>query len=384
MKFFASIYLFAFLALFTSFSVNAANDDCLQHQCMAVMDAGSTGTRLHIFSYDFDKSKTPINIKELWAKKVKPGLATLEPTPAAMDYYLSTLFVDAPTVKMPAYFYATAGMRLLSQPKQRQLYDLVEKWFAKRPEWELKSAKTITGAEEGLYAWLVVNNQLGRLNSDDKGSVGVMDMGGASVQIVFPVEKTEGINNSDLVEIDLYGRHQKLFIHSFLGLGQTEVAHQYLDVASCFSNNYQLTDGLAAAGNANLCENEISHLINEVHRVSPLVQPVLTQNPVNNWYVLGGMAELAITKPFQFLDKRQFTNELLLDQANSLVCQQQWPNLIAQFPTNEYLYGYCLFPSYYYALMVEGYGIQAKQPINYLTSNQGGDWPLGVVLQQKG
>ncbi|MBA2711278.1 MAG: multidrug DMT transporter permease [Tatlockia sp.] len=382
MKFAAPIRLFAFLTLFISFAANAESLNCQQHQCMAVVDAGSTGTRLHVFEYDFDKTQTPINIKELWTKKIKPGLATLEPTQAAIDLYLSSLFLDAPTEKIPTYFYSTAGMRLLSQPKQKQVYNLVEKWFAKWPQWELRSAKTISGADEGLFAWLVVNHQLGKLNSDEKTPVGVMDMGGASVQIIFPVENTEGLNNSDLVEFELYGKHRKLFIHSFLGLGQTEVSHQYLDVASCFSNNYQLTDGLAAAGDAGTCEKEISLLINEVHRVNPLVQPVLAENPVNQWYVLGGMAELAQTKPFQF-EAKQFTNQSLLDQANSLVCQQQWPTLIAQYPSNDYLYGYCLFPSYYYALMVEGYGIQPNQLINYITSNQGGDWPLGVVLRQQ-
>jgi hypothetical protein len=383
MKFFSTIRFFAYLAIFASFTVNAATKDCQQYQCLAVVDAGSTGTRLHVYSYDFDKSKSPINIKELWTKKIKPGLASLEPNQGLMDVYLTTLFAGAPTENMPTNFYATAGMRLLSQPKQKQLYNVVQNWFAKQHQWQLRNAKTITGTEEGLYAWLVINHQLGRLNSDDKSSVGVMDMGGASVQIIFPVEKTEGLNNSDLVEFDLYGRHRKLFIHSFLGLGQTEVAHQYLDVPSCFVNDYKLPDGLAAAGDAYSCVKEVSLLINDVHRVNPIVQPALDQNPVNNWYVFGGMAEMAQTKPFQF-EGKQFTNESLLEQANSLVCQQQWPALSNQYASNEYLYGYCLFPSYYYSLMVEGYGIQAKQAINYIPSTQGGDWPLGVVLSQKG
>lgn len=382
MNFINPIRMFSFLVFFVSFSVNAADLNCQQHQCLAVVDAGSTGSRLHIFVFDRDQNKTPTNIKELWTKKVKPGLAMLELNQATMDSYLSSLFMGAPSDKMPLYFYSTAGMRLLSQPKQRQIYNEVENWFGKQSQWQLLSAKTITGSEEGLYAWLVINYQLGKLNADDNSSVGVMDMGGASVQIVFPVEKTEGISPSDLVEIDLYGKHRKLFIHSFLGLGQTEVSHQYLDLASCFSTGYQLTDGTAAIGDAANCEKEVSLLINDVHRVSSIVQPAKDQNPVSNWYVLGGMAELAQTQPFHF--EKQFTNETLIEQANSMVCQQQWPTLSVQYPNNEYLYGYCLFPSYYYALMVEGYGIQPNEAVNYVMDNQGGDWPLAVVLSQKG
>lgn len=373
--------LFALLSLFVSFTVNATQAECLQHQCMAVVDAGSSGSRVHIYSYDLDKSKTPTNIQELWSKKIKPGLATLEPNQAILNPYLSTLFSEAPAENMPVYFYATAGMRMLSQPKQAKIYEVVKNWFANQSSWQLKSSKTLKGTEEGLFAWLRINYQLGTLDSDTKPAIGVMDMGGASVQVMFPVEKTEGLNDSDLFKLDIYGREKKLFIHSFLGLGQDEVAHQYLDVASCFANEYELPSGRAAAGDAFNCKDEVSLLVNDVHRVDSTVQPAIEANPVNNWFIIGGMAENAKTAPFQF--KNQLTNEAMLEQANSLVCQQQWSKISAEYPSNEFLYGSCLFPAYYYALMVEGYGIKANQKLNFLTASQGGDWTLGVVLNQK-
>ncbi|MBA2651283.1 MAG: multidrug DMT transporter permease [Tatlockia sp.] len=364
-----------------SFTVSAESTDCQQHKCIAVIDGGSTGSRLHIYSYDVDQSQTAINIKELWSKKVKPGLSTLEPNQAAMNAYFKTLFTGAPKVKIPVYLYATAGMRLLAQPKQQQVYGMVKNWFSTQPQWQLRAAKTITGTEEGLYAWLMINYQLGTLNSDNKPYVGVMDMGGASVQIMLPVENAESLNDSDLVQFNLYGRQRKLFVHSFLGLGQNEVTHQYLNSPSCFANDYELPNGLLANGDAYSCEREVSLLTNGVHRVNQLIQPVIAANPMNQWFVLGGMAELVQSKPLQF-ESKQFTNEALLEQANTQVCQQAWSGLNAQYNNNEYLYGYCLFPAYYYALIVEGYGIPANQTINYLPSNQAGDWSLGVVLKQ--
>lgn len=374
--------LFTLLVLLISFSVNATQSECQQHQCLAVVDAGSSGSRLHIYAYDLNQNKTPTGIKEVWSKKIKPGLASLEPNQTVLNPYLSNLFAEAPAADLPVYFYATAGMRMLSQPKQKKLYESVQNWFANQPTWQLKTAKTLKGAEEGFLAWLRINYQLGRLDSEDKSLVGVMDMGGASVQIIFPIEKTEGLDNNDVHEFNLNGQQKKLFIHSFLGLGQDEVTHQYLDAPSCFANDYELPNGLAGKGDADSCQKAISLLMNKVHQVDAKVQPALAENPVKDWFVLGSMADLATTKPFQFTNN-QLTNESLLEEANNQVCQQPWSTLSNQFASNDYLYGYCLFPAYYYALIVDGYGIPATQRLNMLASNQGGDWTMGVVLNQK-
>ncbi|WP_028389661.1 multidrug DMT transporter permease [Legionella fairfieldensis] len=364
---------------FASFTLNAEAIDCRQHQCVSVVDAGSTGSRLHIYTYDLDKTNTPINIKELWSKKVKPGFATLETNQATLDAYLTILFADAPADHLPVYFYATAGMRLLPQAKQAQRYALLKNWFAGQSQWQLRSARTITGREEGVFGWLAVNYQLGAFSNNDKNSLGVMDMGGASVQVTFPMENTEAINHADIQELDLYGRHLKLFTHSFLGLGQNELSHQFLDVTSCFSQNYELSTGVPATGDAYRCEGEIAVLINAVHHVNDVVQPALKINPIERWFVLGGVAELTKSPPFHF-EANQFTNQALLDQAETQICQQQWTDLSAQYPANDFLYAYCLFPSYYYALIVEGYGLSSQQKIGYMPDNQGGDWTLGVVL----
>ncbi|KTD25453.1 ectonucleoside triphosphate diphosphohydrolase [Legionella lansingensis] len=376
-----SVILAFIFALVITFNVNATDTDCQQRQCVAVVDAGSTGSRIHIYAYDLDKTQSPTNITEVWSKKIKPGFATIEANQPTIDAYLTTLFSGAPQTNLPVYFYATAGMRLLPQPKQHQFYSILQQWFANQSTWKLQAAKTITGNEEGLFGWLSANYQLGTFSSNDKELVGVMDMGGASVQIIFPVQSPGNLNPQDLQQIDLYGRHVTLFVHSFLGLGQTEVTHQFLDEPTCFADNYELPTGEPANGDAYNCESDVSSLMNAVHKVNRTVQSAMTNNPVNHWVVLGGMAELAKSQPFQF--DGQFTNQDLLEQANSQICHQQWSTLTSQYPNNEYLYGYCLYPAYYYALMVDGYGLQPQQQVNLMATNQNNDWTIGVVLTQK-
>lgn len=373
--------LISILFCLTQVGAHAAIEKCEQQKCMAVIDAGSTGSRLHVFSYDLDKQNSPINITERWSKKIKPGLATIEADKTSIDNYLMNLFQDAPRINQPVYLYATAGMRLLSIPKQQKTHSLIQNWFENQSTWQLKSSRTITGSEEGVFGWLAVNYQLGTFINGQE-SVGVMDMGGASVQVVFPVTNTTTTNNKDIQQITIYGRHFDIFAHSFLGMGQTEVAHQFLDSKSCFINGYEMPSGESAEGDAYACQQEISSLTNNVHQVNSMVQPTLTQNPVKNWYVLGGLTDLVKSQPLEF-QETEFTNQQLLEQAHSQLCQQQWPVLNSQYPNNDYLYGSCLFSAYYYSLIVDGYGIQPQQKLHYLAPEQSSDWAMGVVLHQK-
>ncbi|CAM2812722.1 multidrug DMT transporter permease [Legionella worsleiensis] len=361
------------------FHVDAADNACSSHQCIAVIDAGSTGSRLHIYSYDLDHTRSPIHINEIWNKKIRPGFATIEPNQYTIDAYLTTLLSGAPYDHIPVYFYATAGMRLLPTTKQKKYYDELQSWFAQQTQWSLVNAKTITGTDEALYDWLSVNYHLDTLNNSQNQPVGVMDMGGASVQIVFPIQKNPETSSRSPAEIDIYGQHYTLYVQSFLGLGQTEVAHQFLNSASCFANNYPLPDGETGQGDASTCEQQVAQLMTKVHQVNNVIQPLLATNPVTNWYSIGGIANLADSSLFHF-ENNTLTSQNLLQQADSEICHQQWETLNAQFPDDEYVYQYCLFSAYYYALMVDGYGLVANQAINYIPPDQNLDWTLGVVL----
>lgn len=355
---------------------------CQTHHCVAIVDAGSTGSRLHIYAYDLDAHHYPTNITPIWSKKVKPGFATIESSNATVDTYLANLFDGAPEQNIPVYFYATAGMRLVSAPKQQLYYDAVNHWFATHTQFNLVIAKTITGREEGILGWLAVNYTIGALQSADKPLAGVMDMGGASVQVTFPAPALEHSQSKDVMYVDIYDRHITLFTHSFLGLGQTQMSNQYLNDAACFSNGYRLPNGEDGVGDAVRCQGHVSKLVNEVHQVNEIVYPTLVNSNVSTWYVISGLSTLVKNEPFNFPDE-QFTSQTLLTTADNQLCQPLWQTLLEQYPMNEYIYSNCLTASYYYALLVNGYGLAANQPIHYLPDSKDVDWTVGVLLQNK-
>ncbi|MDF1683472.1 MAG: multidrug DMT transporter permease [Legionellaceae bacterium] len=347
-------------------------------KCMAsVVDVGSTGSRLHVYSYDCDHQTKGVH--EVWFKKITPGYASLETKQSSINAYLDNLFDGAPE-HIPVYFYATAGMRLLSHDQQSAYYSAAQHWF-EASAWNLVDAKTITGREEGVFAWLAVNHEQNTLSTGVEEEVGVMDMGGASVQIVTPVASSDGINPDDLVHVKLDHQDLTLFVRSFLGLGATLVGQQFLNSPACFPEGYPLPDGSLGHGDAEQCEASISQLINHVHAVNQTIQPVLSAETPKTWYVLGGLAYLLKEEPFR-RDGVGATNAWLLQQANTTVCRRLWSDLLVDYPDNERLSQSCLRASYYHALMEKGYGLNAEKSIYLTSSDQETDWTLGVVLHQ--
>jgi len=347
-------------------------------KCMVgVVDVGSTGSRLHVYAYDCDHKIEGAN--EVWFNKITPGYASLESKQSVIDTYLKNLFDGAPE-HIPVYFYATAGMRLLPHDQQATYYSAAHHWFD-ASTWNLMEAKTITGREEGVFAWLAVNHERNILPGGVHEEVGVMDMGGASVQIVAPVASSDGINPDDLVHVEVEHQDITLFVRSFLGLGATLVGQQFLNSPACFPEGYPLPDGSMGHGDAEHCDEAVSQLINQVHAVNKTIQPVLSVATSKTWYVLGGLAYLLKEEPFS-RDGLGATNAWLLEQANNTVCRRLWSDLLVDYPDNERLSQSCLRASYYHALMEKGYGLDSGKSI-YLTSNdEETDWTLGVVLHQ--
>lgn len=366
------------IGCFFSSILHAAGLDCGNNQCVAVVDMGSTGSRLHVYSYQLNKQNAPDAIREVLVNKVQPGIASVDIK--NVNSYLNSLFSTTPAQNIPVYVYATAGMRLLSQPKQQLYYQSLKTWFSSQTAWVLQDAKTISGKQEGILGWLAANYQLGTLQSEDKPLVGVMDMGGGSVQIAFPTEHPENVDSRDMVQFKIYNRQVTLFVHSFLGLGQTEVSHHYLNAEHCFPYDYPLPDESKGQGDAQYCQQDISDLINSVHKVKEVVGPALSANPNVTWYALSGLSSLAKNKLFKF-EGNQFNSQGLLQQADQQFCHQSWQVLIQQSGSNDYTFINCLNASYYYSLLVNGYGIQPTKPLNLMSEKDEVDWTLGVVLQ---
>ncbi|XP_010211420.1 PREDICTED: ectonucleoside triphosphate diphosphohydrolase 7, partial [Tinamus guttatus] len=162
----------------------------------------------------------------------------------------------------PLYILCTAGMRLLPERQQAAiLEDLVTNVPLEFDFLFSKShAEVISGKQEGVYAWIGINFVLGRFEHKDeedavvtvaqgdqaeslvrKRTVGILDMGGASLQIAYEVPSSgtfsspqqEEAAKSLLAEFNLgcdvqhAGHIYRVYVNTFLGFGGNFARQRY-------------------------------------------------------------------------------------------------------------------------------------------------------------
>jgi len=209
------------------------------HQVL-VFDAGSSGTRIHVFnllsSANIDRMHVPrVDLRSTQALKVKPGLSSfaergdLEGTELNIRELLTFADQFVPEAKRastPVILKATAGLRAVTPEQasavlERVRATLLASGYRFRKEW----ADIIRGKEEGGLAWVAANFLQGTFDTTAGGaqaqSVGVIEMGGGSTQVTFEIDSGDRVAVSDyfVFETALGGQY-RLYAHSYLGYGQ--------------------------------------------------------------------------------------------------------------------------------------------------------------------
>lgn len=244
-----------------------------------VIDCGSSGTRAHIYSWS--TSATGANEQDLSSvthhtdrrtgkkliKLIQPGLSSVSDEPDRAGDYLKPI-MDFVALSIPhdrhsntpIYIMATGGMRLLRKDVQDKILNVLSGSIRRDYEFEKIDARVISGADEGINLWLTVNSLSRRLGSAYSGqqpgtlykrpassrTLGVLEMGGASAQVVFEVgvELSEYIRRMmvhypeayrtlgrSIVDVELgQKRKTKLFSGSFLGLGVNSARSLFTDL----------------------------------------------------------------------------------------------------------------------------------------------------------
>jgi guanosine-diphosphatase len=207
-------------------------------QFALMVDAGSTGSRIHIYKFN-NCGASPEYEYEVF-EMTKPGLSSYATEPAraaeSLDVLLDTAMrtVPAPLRSCtPIAVKATAGLRLLGVRESGAILDAVRARLHDKYPFPLHDADgqgvvIMDGKDEGVYAWITANYLLRTIRADTPAgtpSYAVLDLGGASTQIVFEPTFDKAKPDSRLEEgehkydLDFGGKKRVLYQHSYLGYG---------------------------------------------------------------------------------------------------------------------------------------------------------------------
>lgn len=383
-----------------------------QERFFIIIDAGSTGNRLHIHNYTWASPDSPL--PTIWPsrnEKKKGGLSTFAANPNGaaekmrdlLDWARTQLPDEEIRKSTPIHLQATAGLRSVTPQEAEAILNVVrdvfeESEFIFKRSW----ANIITGADEGINGWLATNYLLGAFEpSTDVQTHGVVEMGGASMQITFSPRGTiSGKAKQHITNLVVADRGYYIYTYSFLNYGLQAAQKLYKQILideiedgnPCYPVGYKMT----STGNFDLCLTKMTKVVDrskqcdyESCSFNGIYQPVINEEPflaIENFFY---------TSKFFKLDAGRLTegdvtttgNELvpLLKQAGRDYCDDPWAQIVRDHPheDNSSLAYYCFAAAYEVAVLEHGFQFSEKCNIRPAKDirGKGIEWELGATLR---
>jgi len=258
-----------------------------------VIDAGSTGSRVHVFEFD----AKDMRLRKDTFEAIKPGLsAYADDANAAADSLKALMKIAMDAVPESArattsiQLRATAGLRLLPGQAAKDILAACAKLFASYPFMrDENSISIMDGADEGAYQWLTMNYLLGNLapshapaatspdSANSIATVAAVDLGGGSVQFAYQVtpETARKAPNGYVSKLQALGSTFDVYTRSHLGHGlmaaRAAILNQSVGKSPCIHEGHAGKYEYAGkAYDASAHEDGIDHELCTKHVVAAL------------------------------------------------------------------------------------------------------------------
>ncbi|KAJ3684287.1 hypothetical protein LUZ61_013451 [Rhynchospora tenuis] len=373
---------------------------------VVVFDAGSTGTRVHVFRFDENIDLLQIDGQlEIYAK-VTPGLSSYADNPQQAANSIVPLLKKA-VKAVPKNFRSHTPVEL----GVRRLFNSSSLLYEK--EW----VNVITGTQEGTYMWVTMNYFLGNLGNQYSKTVGVIDLGGASVQMAYGVSAQAAKNAPNTGEQYITKHHFKgnnyyLYVHSYLRYGKDAARAEIMKYTND-SVNYCLISGYngiykyngavyharssSSGSNYKKCKQNVLEALN-VNAKCEVKN--CTFNGVWNGGGGAGQDKLYLASAFYYLasdcnliDNNAESGEITpadIKRAAITACslssmeeaRKKYPK--AWTSNLPYL---CMDLVYQYTLLKKGFGLNRDKEVTVISKVKYGDfyakaeWPLGSAIE---
>ncbi|KAG1338211.1 putative Pentatricopeptide repeat-containing protein, mitochondrial [Cocos nucifera] len=371
------------------------------------------------------RKRQPIHSFLFWRKlKVKPGLSSYADDPQEAANSLVPLLEEAESMvpeelqpTTPIRLGATAGLRILGEEKSEEILKAVRDLFQTNSSFEYKSewVTVLEGYQEGSYLWVAMNYLLGNLGNKYSDTVGVVDLGGGSVQMAYALSEEAAANapnistgdNPYVIKQLLNETYYYLYVYSYLHYGLFAARAEILEAVDdpysyCMLGGY--TGSYEYSGevyNASASPSGPSYSKCRTEAIKALkINETCTYQDCTfggvwsggggdgqkNLYVASSFyytaAEVgiidsgepkALVTPSEFEEAAKTACKLSLEEANVT-----YPNI-----EEDDLPYICMDLVYEYTLLVDGFGLDPTQEITLATKVEYGDsyvdvgWALG-------
>ncbi|GJN31358.1 hypothetical protein PR202_gb19747 [Eleusine coracana subsp. coracana] len=316
-----------------------AVDDAGSHKYAVIFDAGSSGSRVHVYCFNGNLDLVPIGKEIELFKQKKPGLSAYAKDPQEAAESLVSLLEEAEKVvpaelreQTPVRVGATAGLRALGSERSEDILQAVrdllrdKSSFKSQPDW----VTVLDGSQEGAFQWVTINYLLGKLGKPYANTVGVVDLGGGSVQMAYAISDKDA-----------------------------EKAPQVSDGKYTYGDDVFEASGSSSGASYSKCRDLAVKALKAD-------EPACTH-----------MKSVAIVKPSDF------------EEAARRVCKLNVKEAQATYPdvSPENIPYLCIDLVYQYTLLVDGFGVDPYQDITlvkkvpYSNSFVEAAWPLGSAIE---
>ncbi|KAI3981599.1 hypothetical protein MKX01_007519 [Papaver californicum] len=363
-----------------------------------IFDAGSSGSRVHVHCFDNDLNLVPIGKElELFLEK-KPGLSAYASDRREAAASLQSLLEQAVNAvpkelrsKTPVRVGATAGLRQLEGD-----------------------------ASDRILQSVTINYLLGNLGKEYSNTVGVVDLGGGSVQMAYAISEKDAAKAPKLSdgedtyvkELFLKGTKYYLYVHSYLRYGLLAARAEILKAAEGSGSPCILTGsrGSYKYGGAEFDASSTSSgsNMNKCRRAAYKALQVNESTCTHMkctfggiWNGGGGDGQKNLFVASFFFDRAAeagFVNSNLpvakvrpvdFEEAAKLACETKLDDAKTTYPRVEEgnLPYICMDLVYQFTLLVDGFGLDPWQDITLVKQVKYGNsvveaaWPLGSAIE---
>ncbi|WP_080439962.1 hypothetical protein [Burkholderia ubonensis] len=358
-----------------------------------VIDAGSSGSRAFIYKIT---SHNPLRVEQVDAGEIESGALSDAISESnsfqknIVDDVLTSLLdkvktspqvEGVPHGRIEVSLLGTGGMRKLEPYQRDAIYGTVQ-GLIETNGFALGEVGTITGEQEGLFAWLDVNYQDGALDGT-KETRGIIEVGGASTQVAFDSPQL-GKNANYNLTID--GRNYHVYTKTIAGLGQNDarkLMNKNANSYACYPKGYVRGNDRAGDFNLDDCRIAYGDVFNEsVSKEAKEIATVLNDSYRSGTFV--GLSGLYHT--LRFLKAENNVSRFNLDGQVNHICYRGYAALDAETTHEEksFLPSQCANSVYATSLLFKALDIRDG---SLIALDKIGDndltWTLGYVIYRK-